>query len=144
MPGRCPPTQKNEALVNKTIFMNWFAENFVQTDPDSCSESIFLYPQSSGTTNYRNQYGPAPTPPFGFSAGRIAVLAQTPDMVVPIGELAYNSTVTNTTEYLPVTLSFIAAKNCDLVLFDLFAALQDAGIIQPVKVGPRMYGTESP
>ncbi|THH31880.1 hypothetical protein EUX98_g2299 [Antrodiella citrinella] len=124
-----PPTQKNEALVNKTIFMNWFAENFVQTDPDSCSESIFLYPQSSGTTTYRNQYGP---------------FAETPDMVVPIGELAYNSTVTNTTEYLPVTMSFIIAKNCDLVLFDLFAALQDAGIIQPVKVGPRVYGTESP
>lgn len=29
-----------------------------------------------------------------------------------VGELAYNSTVTNTIEFLPVTLSFIAAKNC--------------------------------
>ena len=29
-----------------------------------------------------------------------------------VGELAYNSTITGTIEYLPVTLSFIAAKEC--------------------------------
>ncbi|CAL1711365.1 unnamed protein product [Somion occarium] len=136
-----PATQKNEALVNKSIFMDWFATQVVKSDNATCSESIFLYPQSSGRTNYRDQYRSPPGVPFGFSSGRIAVYAETPDMVVPIGELAYNSTVSGVTEFLPVSLSFIAAKGCDLMLFDFFAALQDAGIISPVQTGSRLFQT---
>ncbi|KZT72307.1 glutamyl-tRNA amidotransferase, subunit A [Daedalea quercina L-15889] len=129
-----------EQIANKTTFMNWFAsEVVVGGDLTSCSESIFLYPQSSGYTTYRNAYTGPPSTPFGFSAGRIAVFAETPDMVVPVGEVPYNSTITGTTEYLPVTLSFIVAKDCDLVLFDLFAVLQNADIIKPVVTGSRIY-----
>ncbi|KAH9944758.1 amidase signature enzyme [Amylocystis lapponica] len=137
--GYAQPTGAyNEAIANKTAFMNWFAEQVVPADPDTCSESIFLYPQSSGGTNYRNNYI-ACAAQLGFSAGRIAVMAETPDMVVPIGEQPYNSTITGMVEYLPVTMSFVARKDCDLMLFDLFAALQDAGIIGPVKTGTRLF-----
>lgn len=52
-----PPTRKTEALTNKTIFMDWFASEIVKGgNNETCSESIFLYPQSNGETNYRNQY----------------------------------------------------------------------------------------
>ncbi|KAI0079266.1 amidase signature enzyme [Panus rudis PR-1116 ss-1] len=135
-----PPSQKGKALQDKTVFMEWFADQIVRADSESCSESIFLYPQSSGRANYRNQYGGPPGTPFGFSTGRIAVFAEVPDMVVPIGELPFNSTISGVQEFLPVTLSFIAAKGCDLMLFDLFAALQDAGFIRPVKTGARAFG----
>ena len=64
--------------------------------------------------------------------------------------------ITGVKEYLPVTMSFIAAKGCvrvpfclqsillksiiqDLMLFDLIAALQDAGIVRPVKTGSRLF-----
>lgn len=30
------------------------------------------------------------------------------------------------------------------MLFNLFAALHDAGILKPVKTGARVFGTESP
>lgn len=52
-----PSTQKDEAIQNKTVFQEWFAENVVKADETTCSDSLFLYPQSSGSTNYRNQYG---------------------------------------------------------------------------------------
>ncbi|EPS93046.1 hypothetical protein FOMPIDRAFT_1136888 [Fomitopsis schrenkii] len=135
-----PTDAYEEQFANKTTFMNWFtSEVVVGGDADSCSESILIYPQSSGGTTYRNAYTGPPGTPAGFSIQRAAVFAETPDMVVPIGELAYNSTITGMTEYLPVTLSFIAAKGCDLVLFDLFVALQDAGVIKPVITGSRLY-----
>ena len=76
----------------------------------------------------------APGAPLGFSAGRISVHAENPDMVVPsecmiwsvfreyetsrltmlraVGEAPYTSTITGQTEYLPVTISFMAAKGC--------------------------------
>ncbi|TCD63124.1 hypothetical protein EIP91_005996 [Steccherinum ochraceum] len=136
------PAQRVEAIQNKTIFLNWFAQNIVKPDNTTCSDSIFLYPHSVGATNYRNQYGSPPVPPLGFSLERIAVHAETPDFVVPVGEVAYNSTVTNTTEFLPVTLSVVASKNCDLMLFNMFSALQDAGILNPVMTGARMFSAE--
>ncbi|KAI0767056.1 amidase signature enzyme [Fomes fomentarius] len=139
--GRALPTgRKEEALANKTVFMDWFSSEVVKTDPTTCSDSIFLYPQSLGRTNYRNRYITAPSAPLGFSSGRISVHGEVPDMVVPLGEAPYNSTVTGQTEYLPVTISFVAAKGCDLMLFNLFAALQDAGIIKPVVTGSRVFG----
>ncbi|GBE81057.1 predicted protein [Sparassis crispa] len=135
-----PAEAHDEAVVNKTVFMSWFTNEVVKGgNSDTCSDSVFLYPQSSGATNYRNAYSGPPSTPFGFSSGRIAVLAETPDMVVPIGEAPYNSTITGQTEYLPVTLSFISAKNCDLMLFNLFAALQDAGVLNPVLTGSRLF-----
>ena len=68
----------------------------------------------------------------GISAVRISVYAGNPDMVVPgesvllfasavriradnlsvVGEAPYTSTITGQTEYLPVTISFMAAKGC--------------------------------
>ncbi len=52
-----PSSRKAEALTNKTIFMDWFGSEIVKGGNDeTCSESIFLYPQSSGGTNYRNTY----------------------------------------------------------------------------------------
>lgn len=50
-----PAGRKEEALVNKTIFMDWFAGHVVKEDKTTCSEAIFLYPQSAGATNYRNR-----------------------------------------------------------------------------------------
>ncbi|CDO69603.1 hypothetical protein BN946_scf184875.g6 [Trametes cinnabarina] len=52
-----PPGRKEEALVNKTIFMDWFASEVIRGGvPETCADGILLYPQSSGRTNYRNRY----------------------------------------------------------------------------------------
>lgn len=52
-----PATTKAEALNNKTIFMEWFQDQVLEgTNRETCANSIFLYPQSSGSTNYRNRY----------------------------------------------------------------------------------------
>ncbi|KAJ5554756.1 hypothetical protein N7535_007202 [Penicillium sp. DV-2018c] len=43
------------------------------------------------------------------------------------------------TEYMPVTMSFVAARGCDLMLVNLIEDLEKAGILKPVSTGPRMY-----
>jgi hypothetical protein len=47
-----------------------------------------------------------------------------PQLVVPIGQVPYESTITNHTEYLPISISLYAAAGCDYVLWDLAAGLQ--------------------
>ncbi|KAI0337273.1 amidase signature enzyme [Trametopsis cervina] len=131
--------QKIDAIANKTVFMDWIQQEVLGSNNETCSNAIFLYPQSSGRTSYRNRYITPPTAPFGFSSGRLSVHAEVPDMVVPIGEAPYNSTITGTVEHLPVTISFIAQKACDLMLFSLFDKLADAGILKEVKTGSTLF-----
>ena len=65
--------------------------------------------------------------------------AETPDLVVPIGEIPYNSTVSLKIEYMPVTMSLVVARGCDLMLANLVKELEEGGILKPVRTGPRMY-----
>lgn len=76
---------------------------------------------------------------MGFKDGRISIMAGVPDLVVPVGEIPYNSTVSLRTEYMPVTMSFVAARGCDLMLVNLIEELEKAGILKPVSTGPMMY-----
>ncbi len=41
------------------------------------------------------------------------MFAEVPDVVVPVGQASYQSTITNHTEVLPVTVDLMAAKGCD-------------------------------
>ncbi|BCS20854.1 glutamyl-tRNA(Gln) amidotransferase, subunit A [Aspergillus puulaauensis] len=134
-------TAYNEAVKNKTIFKDWWeTDGYGLAHNETCSEGIYIYPYSTGKTQYRNVYTDAPTdPPMGFKDSRIATMAGAPDLVVPVGEVPYNSTVSLKTEYMPVTMSFVAARGCDLMLVNLVQELQDAGILKPVKTGATMY-----
>ncbi|KAJ9641122.1 hypothetical protein H2199_005790 [Coniosporium tulheliwenetii] len=125
-----------EAVANKTAFMDWFTSEVLAPDAETCSSSLMMYVGSDGdNTVYRNTYWDPPRVPFGFSTGRVSVFAEVPDMVVPIGQAAYESTITNHTEYLPVTVDFMAAKGCDGMLFSLVGELFAAGIVNVSQAG---------
>lgn len=66
-------------------------------------------------------------------------MARVPDLVVPVGEIPYNSTVSLKMEHMPVTMSFVAARGCDLMLVNLIEDLEKAGVLKPVSTGPMMY-----
>ena len=63
-------------------------------------------------------------------------------MVVPIGQASYMSNITSHTEFLPVTIDFLAAKGCDGMIFQLVEALQAAGIVNATQTGQTIYGGE--
>ncbi|KAL5508468.1 COQ2 [Sanghuangporus vaninii] len=125
-----------EELAHRQVFEEWAANNFLLADPETCSKSIYLYPQSAGTYSSRETYFLGPSaPPIGFSDGRVAVHGRTPDIVVPLGQVPYNSTISGITEFLPVSISLVARRGCDFMLLDLVGKLADAGVITKVKTG---------
>lgn len=126
----------DDAVANKTIFMNWANETFLAPSPETCSQSLTMYVGSSTPRPvYRNTYWDAPGVPFGFSNSRISVMAEVPDFVVPLGEAPYNSTITGHVEYLPVTANLVVAKGCDGMLFSLIEDLYKAGILKESQPG---------
>ncbi|ODM23164.1 hypothetical protein SI65_00753 [Aspergillus cristatus] len=118
----------NKAWQNNTIFQHWW------------NEGIYIYPNSVGSVSYRDEYFGPPSPPFwGMSDSNIAVFAGVPDLVVPIGEVPHNSTKSGKTEYLPVTMSLVAARGCDLMLANVIREMEDQHILKLVAVGPMLY-----
>jgi hypothetical protein len=138
-----PDSAVTDAINNKTVFMDWFNGKYLTpvSDPAQCSSALMLYVASTGSAgNLRNRYISAPTPPFGFSSGRISVLAEVPDHVLPIGQVASRSSVTKHDEYFPVAVDILAAKGCDGLLVKLAQDLTAAGIIAVPKVGGTITG----
>ncbi|PGH28010.1 hypothetical protein AJ80_00265 [Polytolypa hystricis UAMH7299] len=133
--------QHEIALKNMTTFRDWWeTDGYGKADPASCSEGLIAYVYGSGSPDYRNTYhSPPTTPPLGFGTGRISVLAGSPEVVVPIGESPYNSTISLQKEYLPVAVALQMARGSDNVLADLVEGLGKEGILKDVVTGPRIW-----
>ncbi|UNI16079.1 centractin- actin- protein of the dynactin complex [Purpureocillium takamizusanense] len=139
-----PDSVRDDALANKTLFMNWFNDKILPPasphDPLACSSGFLLHADSTGFFSSRNRYLDPPAPPLGFSNGEISVFAETPDSVFPLGQVPVFSSVTNHTEFLPVTIDVMAAKGCDGLIARLARDLVAAGILTAPKVGPGLDG----
>ncbi|KAL3457272.1 amidase signature domain-containing protein [Aspergillus heterothallicus] len=132
----------DEGWTNKTIFMDWWSgpAGYGAHNNQSCSEGIYIYPNSVGAPSYRDEYFGPPDPPYwGMSDSNIAVFAGLPDLVVPIGEIPFNSTKSGKTEYLPVTMSIVAARGCDLMVASMVRDMEAQGILKPVAAGTMLY-----
>ncbi|KAJ7901263.1 amidase signature domain-containing protein [Mycena leptocephala] len=137
-----PDTALDAAIFNKTLFMDWFNTQILPpvNDPVQCSSGLLLYIGSSGDQNLRNQYISTPLPPFGFSDGRISVMAGCPDSVYPLGQVSANSSITGHEEWFPVAVDIMAAKGCDGLLARLAKDLAAAGILSVPEVGGSITG----
>ncbi|KAJ5951943.1 uncharacterized protein N7479_010356 [Penicillium vulpinum] len=135
-----PDSQLDTEIQNKNTFTSWWNSTAQVFDDETCADSLILYVGSQANPTYRNAYRSVPGVPVGFSTSRIANFAGVPDMVVPIGEALYNSTVTLQQEYLPVSVNFLAPHGCDLMVFNLVNELVEAGIVKEPSAGSSMYG----
>ncbi|KAL1869321.1 hypothetical protein Daus18300_005533 [Diaporthe australafricana] len=136
-----PDEVYDEALRNISTFKKWYeTDGYGRHDPESCSESVYTYAFQTGEPLYRDEYLTAPTaPPFGMSDSRVSITAGAPEVVVPIGEVPYNSTKSLHVEYLPVSMALRMARGCDYVLANLVAKLEEEQILRPVATGSRLY-----
>ncbi|KAH9229839.1 hypothetical protein K456DRAFT_1728128 [Colletotrichum gloeosporioides 23] len=130
-----------QALRNISIFKSWYeTEGYGRKNAKTCSEGLYIYPWSIGEPSYRDQYFQArTTPPLGFDDSSVPVMAGAPEVVVPIGEVPYNSTKSMHTEYLPVTMALRMARGCDYHLASLVRDLEANGVLRAVAAGSRLY-----
>ncbi|KAF6793735.1 glutamyl-tRNA(Gln) amidotransferase [Colletotrichum sojae] len=117
----------DDAMRNMTVFRDWFRGEVLTVDEKTCSSSIIAY-ASPPAIQYRNVYRSPPTIPFGFASSYWSVFAGVPDLVVPVGQTSYNSSITGHVENLPVTINLVAAAGCENMLLSLVAELARVGL----------------
>ncbi|GAA5890100.1 hypothetical protein JCM6882_009226 [Rhodosporidiobolus microsporus] len=129
----------DEARKRQLQFKEFFEGEVVTADEESCSSGLWLTPSNPGRVGYINNYPiAAPTvneTALTFSQLYYSVFSGAPEVVIPIGQVPYNSTISGVVEYSPVTIDVLARPGCDYVLLDLVAQLADAGLVKEVKTG---------
>ncbi|KAI2632699.1 amidase family protein [Hypomontagnella submonticulosa] len=136
----------NKSLAVKRAAVDWFESTVLYSTPESCSESIMLWDiGTGGLPSYREESlnGNPNTTAFlaltparaGISGANLCPIYGCVDMTIPIGQVPYMSNVTFVEEMVPVTVSVIAKRGCDFMLWNMWEKLADEGVLKTIKTG---------
>lgn len=143
------PSHVATALIAKHAFAQWFSTVLLGSLEEEAI-SILVFPQSFGIPDHRSE-------PATFGAGKdrelfdnrfsiyaFGYLVGCPDYTVPVGEVPFMSTGTETGTggvdgALPVSVSLCARPGNDIVLFDVLRGMEEKGMLRGVSTGRRMY-----
>jgi Asp-tRNA(Asn)/Glu-tRNA(Gln) amidotransferase A subunit family amidase len=141
--GQDPETRARypESQRRRKAFGDWFNTNMLPTNNETCSEYLFAHSYHIPPTTVKTDPAVAAMVP-GYYDGLYTNYAGTPEIVVPIGQIQYESTYTKRTEWQTVTVALGVAKGCDLVLFDIVDKLVEAGMLKEVMAGVVAYPVE--
>ncbi|KAF4764335.1 hypothetical protein HAV15_000346 [Penicillium sp. str.  len=129
----------DECWRRSEIYRHWLLENVFKAD-DEDTVTVMILPIGAGKPNYRD----AELPPNGLLSGYVALnmspITRAPEVTAPVGDIAYDSIVTEREEPLPVAVSVIGPPGTDLILVDLVEkGMKGAGLATEVKTGSSMY-----
>ncbi|KAK0664263.1 Amidase 1 [Lasiodiplodia hormozganensis] len=137
------PSAYAAAVRNMSAFRAWWGSTVIRPSAATCSEGLYVYLRASGTASYRDEYFElSAAPPLGFADWTIAGWAGAPEVVVPVGEVEYESEVTGRTEWLPVMATVQAGRGCDGMLAGLVGEMGGRGVARGVRAGKRLFGEE--
>ncbi|KAI2610665.1 amidase family protein [Hypoxylon fragiforme] len=141
------PALYNRSMAAKRAAVDWFESSVLFSTPESCSESIMVWDiGTGGLPSYREadmMTGHpdttaflAVTPPgAGINGASLCPIYGCVDMTIPIGQVPYLSNITLVEEMVPVTVSVIARRGCDFMLWNMWERLADEGVLRAVKTG---------
>ncbi|KAF2240746.1 amidase [Trematosphaeria pertusa] len=130
--------ERDECWRRSEVYRHWLLGKVFKADSKD-SITIMVLPIEAGEPNYRD----AELPPYGLLSGYAALnmspMMRAPEVTAPVGDIPYNSIVTQREE-LPIAASVIGAPGMDLILVDLVEKGMNAvGVPTKVKTGRSMY-----
>ena len=131
-------SQYNTAVHSAKVFSQWLREVIFAKSAEN-EFPLLIFPQSWGIPVYRDEPDNGPLLFTSFSIYSLSYLSGCTDCTVHVGEVPFQSRITEAEMFLPVSLSILSPPRTDLQLLALLSELEDEGILRPVKAGMRMY-----
>ncbi|KAI1121626.1 putative amidase [Nemania abortiva] len=127
------------------IFRTWFNENVFSANPETLSGAIMVMPYGSANPKYRDK--PNEPPSYAHTIGEkfISPILQMPQLVLPFGQMPYQSRVSGRLEHRPIASTIVGAKDKpspfpDLMLIALArAAFKEKSWPTQILTGRYMY-----
>jgi hypothetical protein len=92
------------------VYKDWLLETlFLRRG----KEGLIILPTSNVEPNYRDELSPSPEEQSALDQLFVSPILKSPDAMVPIGEVRYQSRISNRTELLPVLVNVVGAPDTD-------------------------------
>jgi len=139
--GKQVTSEEYDTYMNELkIFREWFNDNIFSSDPESGSEAIMIMPYGSANPKYRDSPNEAPSSAGTIGEKFISPVLHMPQLVLPFGQMPYQSRVSGRLEHRPIGSTLVGAKGSDLMLIDLARkAFKTASWPTTIDVGRYMF-----
>ncbi|KAF2502329.1 amidase signature enzyme [Lophium mytilinum] len=138
--SKIDPAQRDEAVRRINVYRQWFLSAIMASEKRN---ALVILPIENVSPRYRDQPPPPFHAPSGVTTLTLSPILEAPELVVPIGEIPYQSVISGREEMLPVAVGLLALPGSDLLLMDLArGCLEKAGRPVSVHTGRYMFKKE--
>lgn len=124
-----------EGLRKLEVYKAWLLSNIFKN-----KRTLMVLPISPVEPHYRDERTESPSNQTATDELFLSPILGSPDIVIPIGEIPYQSRVTGNQEILPVAINVVGAPGSDYwILESMRTVLQKSGRPSKVKSGSRMF-----
>lgn len=132
------PQQHEEGLKKLEVYRKWLLETFFQSRGN---KTLVVLPIAPVEPHYRDERTESPRYQCATDELFLSPILKAPDVVVPIGEVPYESRITGRQEWLPVGVNLVGAPGRDKWLFGAVTkVLKSSGRPDTVSSGSRIFG----
>ena len=115
--------QHQEGMRRLDVYKSWFLKEIFG---GLGKNTILVMPISEGVPNYRDHPPATPSVQSGFDALFLSPILGCPDLVVPIGQIEYDSRISGRAEQLPLCVNLIGVPGKDADLINVVQSVLDA------------------
>lgn len=129
--------QHSSALHKLEVYRAWLLDTvFLSHGP----RTVMILPISLVEPHYRDEVTPSPGSQVATDELFLSPILRSPDVVIPIGEIPYDSKITGREEYLPVGVNVVGTPGSDFWLLDTMKTLlEKSGRPTAVQTGSRIF-----
>ncbi|KAI9794811.1 MAG: hypothetical protein M1816_002939 [Peltula sp. TS41687] len=129
--------QHEEGMHRLTVYKTWFLSNIMATES---KDTLVVLPIAEVGPNYRDTPPANPSVQRGFESLFLSPILGSPDIVIPIAQMVYQSKISGQEEVLPICVNLVGSPGFDLRLIDTVqACLESAGRATSVQTGSTIF-----
>ncbi|KAI2616845.1 amidase signature enzyme [Hypoxylon sp. NC1633] len=132
--------ERAQGLSECQVYKKWIEQFVLTMDSERNSDAVILLPLGNAKPEYRDVESGPPRVVKSFEPKYFGSILGLPQIVTPIGQLAYVSRITKRSEHIPVIATIAGAQGSDLSLVTVMQkALDRAGLPTTVQTGRNSF-----
>lgn len=129
--------QHSSALHKLEVYRTWLLETVFRSNGN---RTVMVLPISPVEPHYRDETTESPGNQVATDELFLSPILRSPDIVIPIGEIPYDSRITGKEEYLPVGVNVVGTPGSDFWLLNTMKALlEESDRPKMVQTGSRIF-----
>ncbi|PVH80611.1 amidase signature enzyme [Cadophora sp. DSE1049] len=131
-------SSRDEALARLGVHREWFLSSIMN---QASKNAIVIVPIENISPRYRDEPPKFSRDGHGTMCSYLSPSIGAPELIIPVGQIPYESKVTSRKEYLPFAVGIVGLPGTDLNIMDVMQqCLEKSGRPTQVRTGSVMFG----